>query len=165
MLKSKIQNPKSKNLSFVIWISFVIFHLSFVILLGGCATILEGAKAVMGISTKSLEEGRKDAIVKIFNYDYSTCYAKTQTILKQIKAYIYAQDKQEYMIAIYVSNTDTTPVGLFFKEIDTNNTQIEVSSPSKYAKETIAKRLFAIMEGQKDPVIELPKENTQVGIN
>ena len=131
----------------------------------GCATVIEGAKGVLGISTKSLEEGRKDAIAKSFNYDYSTCYAKTQAILKQIKAYIYAQDKKKSMIAIYVSATDTTPVGLFFKEIDTNNTRIEVSSSSTYTKETIAKRLFAIMEGQEDPVKELPKENTKLGIN
>jgi hypothetical protein len=146
-------------------LSFVICNLSFIILLSGCATVIEGTKGVLGISTKSLEEGRKDAIAKSFNYDYSTCYAKTQGILKQIDAYIYAQDKKKSMIAIYVSETDTTPVGLFFKEIDTNNTQIEVSSPSKYAKETIAKRLFAIMEGQEDPGKELPNENTKLEIN
>jgi hypothetical protein len=134
-------------------------------LISGCATAIEGTKGFLGISTKSLEEGRKAAIVKNFNFDYSTCYTKTKDILKQIKAYIYAQDINKRMIAIYVTNTDTTAVGVFFKEIDANNTQIEVSSASKYAKEIIAERLFAILAGLPDPVKEpVAEENTQKGI-
>jgi hypothetical protein len=50
------------------------------------------------------------------------------------------------MIAIYVSETDTTPVGLFFKEIDKSNTQVEVSSPSTYAKELISEKVFKLLK-------------------
>lgn len=126
--------------------------------LSGCAGIKETAKGVAGISTKSLEENRKDAIVKAFNYDYSTCYTKTLDILKRISVYIYLQDIKSHMVAIYVSEEDTTPVGLFFKEIDNANTQIEVSSPSVYAKEFIAAKISKLLypqgKGEGDEIKE-----------
>ena len=112
----------------------------------GCATIIEGAKGLAGISTRSLENARKDAITKNFDYDYSSCYAKTEEILKRMKAYIYAQSIKKHMIAVYVSEWDTTPVGLFFKEIDANNTQVEVSSLSIYAKEFISGKVFSVLD-------------------
>lgn len=114
--------------------------------LSGCAAITEGAKGIAGISTKSLEKARKDALTKTFNDDYFTAYTKALDILKQIGAYIYKQDVKKRIIAIYVSQTDTTAVGVFFKEIDANNTQVEVSSPSTYAKELIAEKLFSALE-------------------
>jgi len=111
---------------------------------------MEGAKGFAGISTKSLEEGRKGAILKQVNYDYNTCYYKTKEFLiTHTKAYIYAQGLKKHMLAIYVSEEDTTPVGIFFKEIDAANTQIEVSSPSTYAKEFIAGKVFSILEEKK----------------
>lgn len=140
MEKSKIKN---KNFEFCI----VILIFAFCILnLMGCAALTEGVKGIAGISTKSLEEARKDAIVKDFNYDYFTCYTRTLDVLKKTGAYIYTQDIKKHLIAIYVSEQDTTPVGLFFKEIDRANTQIEVSSPSIYAKELIATRVFSALE-------------------
>ena len=50
------------------------------------------------------------------------------------------------MIAVYFSESDTTPIGIFFKEIGANTTQMEVSSPSSYAKELIAERLFSVLK-------------------
>ncbi len=116
------------------------------IVLLGCVTITEGAKGVMGVSTRSLEKARKDAIMKTFNYDYLACYAKTLGILKCMNAYIYMQSIEKHMIAIYVSKEDTTPVGLFFKEIDAANTQVEVSSMSTYAKEFISGQVFLVLD-------------------
>jgi len=112
----------------------------------GCATVIEAGKGFVGISTKALEDNRKNALAKTFNCDYNTCYGETEKILKNIGAYIYARDSKKKMIAIYVSEQDTTPVGLFFKEIDANNTQIEVSSLSTYAKEFISGKVFSILE-------------------
>ncbi len=112
----------------------------------GCETIEEGAKGVIGISTRALEKARKDAIVKTFNYDYATCYAMTQEALKHMHAYIYAHNMKKHMIAVYVSEEDTTPVGIFFQEIDKANTQVEVSSLSTYAKEFISEKFFSVLE-------------------
>ena len=116
---------------------FLLLHLS------GCATLKECAKGVAGISTKAVEESRKNALIKVIDKDYFTCFTKSLDVLKQIDAYVYAKDIKNRMIAIYVSEQDTTAVGIFFKEIDAGHTQIEVASPSTYAKEFISAKLFS----------------------
>ena len=127
------------------WLLFGIWCLAIVIF-PGCASLKEKAKGFMGISTKVLEEGRANAIKKTFSYDYNTCDTKVREILKKQGAYIYAQDKDKRMIAIYVSETDTTSVGIFFSELDAQNTQIEISSPSTYAKELVVKWITSGLE-------------------
>jgi len=122
----------------------------------GCATIKEAAKGFAGVSTRILEEGRKDAAKKSFAVGYDSCYAKVKDILKEktkdalkgeeVGPYIYAEDVKNKMIAIYVSDTDTTPVGIFFAEEAKGQTLIEVSSPSTYAKELIAHKIFTGIE-------------------
>jgi hypothetical protein len=139
----------------------VICVLSFVILASGCATLKEAAKGIAGISTEALEKGRKDAIRRTFNCDYPTGYNKTKEILQHIGTYIYAQDQKKKMIAIYVSEEDTTPVGIFFKEIDATHTQLEVSSPSTYAKEFISVRVFLALERGLNPEKEKGKSDVQ----
>ena len=47
------------------------FLLSTVLL--GCATIKEAAKGFAGVSTRVLEEGRKDALRKSFPINYDSC--------------------------------------------------------------------------------------------
>lgn len=149
MGKFKIKNQKSKiqfkikNLEFCIVILIFAFYIFNFI---GCATIIEGAKGFAGMSTKVIEDNRKDAIKKTFNHDYNACYNKAKETLEVIGAYIYAENKNKNLIAVYVSEEDTTPVGLFFKSIDSSSTQVEVSSPSTYAKELIAKKIFFGLE-------------------
>jgi len=140
--KSKIQIKVKKFGFWSVILIFAVCSLSF----SGCAAIKEGGRCLIGVSTKEVERSRSGAITKSFNYDYNACYSKTKGILKNIGSYIYAQNKN--MIAIYISEEDTTPVGLFFKEVDANNTQIEVSSPSTYAKELIAAKVFSALEGE-----------------
>ena len=137
---------KSKNFGFcIVILIFAICILNFI----GCARLKETAKGIAGISTKVLEDNRRYALTKTFNYDYFTCYTKVIDALKRIDAYIYVKDIKKHMIAIYVSGADTTPVGLFFKEIDKSNTQVEVSSPSTYAKELIAEKVFKSLSPEK----------------
>lgn len=124
-----------------------IWVLLFVILMSGCASVKEVARGIGGLSTKVLEEGRKEGAAKTFNQDYHTCYTRIKHILKIHSSYIYAQSQDKHMLAIYVSAEDTTPVGIFFVEIDANNTRIEISSPAVYAKELIAARIFSALEG------------------
>ncbi len=112
----------------------------------GCAGIKEGLKGFAGVSTKVLEEGRPSAISQSFNCDYNSCYLKVKAILQDMGAYIYAKDSQKKMIAIYVSEEDTTPLGIFFEEVDKANTKILVSSPSVYAQELISGKIFSTLE-------------------
>lgn len=121
----------------------------------GCVTIKEKAEGFLGISTREVEQARAGAIKKQFAYDYNTCYAKTKEALKQIGCYVYAEDHKKQLIAVYASSEDTTPVGVFFTSIDSANTQIEISSPSSYTKDTISAKIFAILspkpeEGKTD---------------
>ena len=121
---------------------FVITLLSYsVIAFVGCVGLKETTKGFLGISTKILEEKRKDAAVLSVEKDYFTCYHKVLDILKERKSHIYT--KRSDLIAFYVSEDDTTAVGIFFKEIDKQKTQIEISSPSTSAKEIIAKEIFS----------------------
>jgi len=150
MLNPKSQIPNHKQIPMTKTKLFVIWCLVLGIL-PGCATIKEDTKKILGVSTKALEEGRKEAIKKQFNYDYNTCYNKVKAILKENGSYIYAQGIKKHMLAVYVSEQDTTPVGVFFKEIDAANTQIEVSSPSTYAKELISTKVFSELEKTLHP--------------
>lgn len=112
----------------------------------GCATVKEMGKGFIGVSTQVLEEKRKDALKKSFVLDYHGCYVKVKEILKgkekEKESPIYAEDLQKKMLAIYFSQVDTAPVGIFFTVEAENKTLIEVSSPSIYAKEEIANRIF-----------------------
>ncbi len=128
----------------------------FLALLYGCTMVIEGARGIAGVSTRVLEEGRKEAVKKTFNCNCDTCYNESKRILKEKGAYIYAQDLNKKMIAVYVSETDTTPVGVFFKAVDDSHTQIEVSSPGKFGKEYISGKLFLsldkVLSGEKEEV-------------
>lgn len=120
------------------------------IFLTGCAEIKEAGRGVAGISTKVLEEHKKDAIIKIFDFDYNTCYLKIKEFLVRRGSYIYTEDAKQRLIAVYVSAEDTTPVGLFFKEISPASTQVEVSSASTYAKEFIANKISRVSRQGED---------------
>lgn len=129
----------------------------------GCATVKEAAKGFAGVSTQVLEEKRKEAIKETFAVDYDRCYAQVKDILKEkIKvkeneteiessSYIYAEDTEKKMLAVYLSETDTTPVGIFFTPEGKGSTMIEISSPSTYAKESIAKRISAAINASLKP--------------
>ena len=114
----------------------------------GCASFKEKAKGILGISTKSLEELRPSAATKIFPLDHGVCYNRTKAALAAMHAYIYAQDAQQTMIAVYASEQDTTPVGVFFKSITASTTQVEVSSPSSEERDNFSDKLFSILGEQ-----------------
>jgi len=122
----------------------------------GCASIKETAKGIAGVSTKVLEENRKEAITRRFAIDYSGCYKETMDILRRTGSYVYADDASKGMIAVYISSEDTTPVGVFLKVVTEKSTQVEVSSPSTYGKELIAGRVFSGLENKINPVRKIP---------
>jgi len=98
----------------------------------------------LGVSIKGVTDARVDAMTKVFDYDYKTCYEKTDALLRKIpNASVYRKEKD--MIAIYVIDPNTTPVGVFFREIDPGHTQVEVSSESTPTKELVANSIFSGM--------------------
>ncbi len=128
--------------------------ISSLILVGGCAQTKEVCKGVLGVSTKVLEDGRKDALKKEFNYDLVACHNKIRTILKDAGSYIYCDDLEKDMLALYISEEDTTPVGIFLTETGKEKTLVEVSSPSTYGKEFIFKLVFDGLTGKLNPALK-----------
>ena len=116
-------------------------------ILSGCCGPKEAVKGFCGISTKVLEDKRKDAIARDFNLDFDTTRTKIREALKKEGCHIYREDLSLSLIAIFVSETDTTPVGIFLTALDVDNTRVEISSPSTYGKEIIAKNIFGALKG------------------
>jgi hypothetical protein len=113
------------------------------LVLSGCAAVTEGFKGVAGISTKILEDRRPDAVSEVVALEQQAAFDKSLEILQKKGAYIYSRNKTKGLIAVYLSGTDTTPVGIFFTPQPDGKTKLEVSSPSTFGKETIAKKLFS----------------------
>ncbi len=123
---------------------FILLVACFIFSSLGCACLKESMRGLLAISTKEIENARSSAIVRIFDYDYQTCYSKVEASLSAIDSYIYA--KRDDLIAVYVSQTDTTPAGVFLKKIDSNKTQLEIASPAEDAKEYLAEKIFSALE-------------------
>ena len=99
-------------------------------------------KAFFAVSTRELEDLKKDALVKIFDYDYKTCYEKTLSLVgKMVDAQIYARKKD--MIAVYCVPFNSTPAGIFFEEVDASHTKVLISSASSRAKDWVASNVFS----------------------
>ncbi len=120
------------------------------LLVSGCATPGNIWKTLLGVSTQEVEDFRATASVKVFDYDYKTCYEKTEGLLKKMP-FVSIYTKNDAMIAVNYINPDTTPVGIFFKSVDPARTQVEVSSPSTPTKEWVAKNIFSetVLEREK----------------
>ena len=130
--------------------AMILFAVCALILLGvcGCETIKEGCRGFLGGSTKVLEEGRANAVSKEFAFDYASTYAKTKKALDDIGSYVYREVASEKLIAVYLSEEDTTPVGIFLTPIDAGTTRVEVASPSTFGREYISKKIFLRLEGK-----------------
>ncbi len=130
------------------------------VLISGCATIKDVPFGVAGLSTRVLEEKRGSAITKNFACDYNTGYAKIKDILFRMGCYIYSENKQKRMIAFYISEADTTPVGIFLVE-NGQALDVQVSSASTYGKEHISSVLFTALDRSLRGEEPLPEESVK----
>lgn len=128
----------------------------------GCAGLKEGSRGFVGVSTKVLEDNLNIAKAREFEMDFNSCYFKAQGILADIGSYVYVKDNAKKLIAVYVSEQDTTPVGLFFKSKTKSRTQILVSSPSNYARDVMAEKVFsAIEKSLKEKKVEVQLDSIE----
>ncbi|MDD5655344.1 MAG: hypothetical protein WC478_04670 [Candidatus Omnitrophota bacterium] len=138
-------------LSAVVLLSFSLF---------GCSGFKEHMKGFMGISTREIEAGRQTAVTRTVDYDYGTTYKMTLEALKYLGSYVYAGDMNKHMLAVYRSETDTTPVGVYFTAMSASATRIEVSSPSTFTKNEVARRIFAQFE-KKEGTAQVPQKKVE----
>lgn len=120
--------------------------------LTGCAGVQETVKGVAGVSTKALEDSRASAIKKTFSVDYAKCRDMVNEVLAENKVYVYARNEKKKTIAFYFTESDTTPVGVFFTALNDSRTEVAVTSPSRYSKEFIADKIAARFEKMSKPV-------------
>lgn len=126
--------------------------------LSGCASMKEAGRGIAGTSTKILEESRADALKKKFNSDDRAVTLRVKESLKKTGCYIYRQEPDKGLIAVYLSEADTTPVGVFLKLLDSGATLVEISSPSTYAKEFLMEK---ISQDLKDLIKAEKKESLE----
>ena len=106
------------------------------------ATTADVFKGFFAVSTRELEELKKDALVKIFDYDYTTCYEKTLALIEKMpETQIYAKEKDS--IAVYCVSLNSTPAGIFFEKVDASHTKVLISSASSSAKGWVASNVFS----------------------
>ena len=110
--------------------------------LTGCSGLKEATKGFLGVSTKSLDNARSDSLRNDFAGSLSDIHNKIKDALMANHSYIYKDAKSSDFIALYVSETDTTPVGIFLTKVGEKRITVEVSSPSTYGKELIAKVIY-----------------------
>jgi hypothetical protein len=120
----------------------------FVFTITSCATagFHEMLRGIAGNSTRILHDTRPNAVVREFACRLEECGPKVAAILTDMQAYVYAREPG--LIAIYVSDQDTTPVGIFLSSAGIDTTKIEVSSPSTFARELISRKLFSSLEAK-----------------
>lgn len=116
------------------------------ILTAGCVTggVKEAWRGFKGDSTRVLSEARPSAVAREFTFGRNDCVKKVEESLKEMHAYVYAREGE--LIAVYVTEEDTTPVGIFISAAEGEQTRIEVSSPSSFARDALSAKLFASLD-------------------
>jgi len=124
-----------------IWIVFILPVLLVVI---GCARITETTKAILGTSTKDLEEERVNAITKTYACDLSDVFDEVLRIAEKRKLVVFSKNRTQRRIVLMKipESIDTTEVGVFFSYLDKNKTEIEITSLSPSAKQTASEIIF-----------------------
>jgi hypothetical protein len=112
----------------------------------GCSTsaLKESWRGFAGTSTAALTQNRPSAACHKFNCSLEECEPKLAEVLAELKNYVYAREPG--LTAVYVSENDTTPVGIFVSRTPSGTTKVEVSSPSSFSRDAEARRLFALLE-------------------
>ncbi|MEA3485378.1 MAG: hypothetical protein U9R03_01580 [Candidatus Aerophobetes bacterium] len=129
----------------------VIIGILILFLVFGHTDPVEVTKQIIGISTKSLEKEQPGGESKVFDCNYNFCYEETLEVLKEMGVYVFLENKKEHSIIamnfdkIFKKCINTTEVGIFFKEMENEQTKIDVTCANpnlvKFASEEIFSRL------------------------
>jgi len=132
--------------------SKVIISLIIIFLIFGHTDPVELTKQILGVSIKSLKEEQIGRKSKVFNYDYSSCYEKTLQVLKEMGVYIFRKSKRgHYIVAmnfdkVFEKCIDTTEVGVFFEEINREQTRVDIKCGNLDLVKFIAREVFPRLE-------------------
>jgi hypothetical protein len=122
-------------------------------------------RVALGTSTSALEN-EKVRYSKIFDKDIAYCYKETLEALKKWGAVVFLQRDKDCIIAvkldrIFNSCIDTTEVGIFFKEIGPDKTQVDVTSLNYQLGQFVSENLFKFIENPATPALPILKDTTR----
>jgi len=115
--------------------------------LSGCCSIKNIPDYIAGTYVKQPEEGTPGRYIETFDYSYPICFEKALGTLKELGVAVrYKSVKKRTILAwyfdgIYDRTIDTTKVGIYFKKITPEKTQVDVACGNyglaKFASEKI----------------------------
>ena len=125
-------------------------HISIILLialsLSGCASSVSNIPASLaGINIRDLEGARADGRIETVPLSYDDAYNKVTDIITDNKLVVFRTSKKDqYIVFIGLpKQTNTTRVGVFFKPISDNSTEITVSCLSDTALAKAAALVFS----------------------
>jgi uncharacterized protein YceK len=119
-----------------------------IIFLSGCSSLRNLPDYIAGTYVRQPEEGTAGRYIKIIDLPYSACFDKAEGALKEMGASIRYKNRKKHTILawyfdkIYDNCIDTTKVGVYFKEISPEKTQVDVACGNYGLAEFAATKLF-----------------------
>lgn len=113
---------------------------------------IEMGKRIAGTSIEALEKEKEGRFSRISPQNLPDSYAFTVNILKSRYICIYLENEEEgYLVAmgfdrIFPRCINTTEVAFFFKEVDENQTRIDVVSFNRELAQFVSRLLFEKLE-------------------
>ncbi len=114
------------------------------ILFSGCASVGEKMRGVLGTSIREIEASRGKSVKMVVPGDRDAVYTAVLAELKKAGRYIYRRERNEGVIAFYMSAENTTVAGVFLRGLEGGKTEIEIASPSSYARNTVREGLSVL---------------------
>ena len=115
-----------------------------IVILSGCSTVGEVSKTIWGSSTRVLEQERINALTKVYDKDYWTILKTAVTYLENKGYIVFKKDEVRGVLIVMgvPGAVNTTEVGVFFVELNDNQTRVELTSLSTNAKRLLSNSLF-----------------------
>lgn len=132
------------------------------VFLCGCASIGERMHGVMGTSIREIEASRVKSVKLVVPGDYDAAYAVVLAELKKEGRCVYRRERNEGLIAFYMSPENTTVAGVFLTELEGGRTGVEIASPSSYARNILKESLSVLVPPPPAPAPEpavVPEDN------
>lgn len=128
--------------------SRIVFLITALILVAGCASISEITKSSWGSSTRALQNARADAVSRVYECQYDICFEQVRGVLGEEEISIFISDLEErLMIAMNIPLcVSTTEVGIFFVQEAEDKIKIEISSLSPKAKRIASELIFLALD-------------------
>lgn len=120
--------------------------------LSGCCSVKNLPDYIAGTYVNQPEAGTGGRYIKTFDYPYHTCFERSEAILEGMGASIRYKSKRKHKILawyfdkIYDTCIDTTKVGVYFKELSPQKTQVDVACGNYGLAKFVSDELFKELE-------------------